>query len=153
MTKKRPAALTSSLLAAKGKASPTASLATPDTPAFGAPGAAGGPPSNSPAEAGPKTDKPGRAKLTMRLDRERHFRLKLVAAHLKRSSQDVLTQALDAYLDRVAPAVMNGGCACLEAAGFGQCQSVTYQESTTGRVSRSAFGGTTPFAPKDPGCR
>ena len=136
MNKKRPAALTSSLLADKGKASPTISPAMPGTRAVG------GLVASSPAA--------GRAKLTMRLDRERHFRLKLVAAHLKRSSQEVLTQALDAYLDQLAPAMMNGGCACLEAAGFGQSHAASYQQSSTGHPGASDFGGSTPFASKDP---
>ncbi len=149
MTKKRPAALTSSLLAAKGKASPTASLATPDMPAFGAPGAAGGPPSNSPAEAGPKTDKPGRAKLTMRLDRERHFRLKLVAAHLNQSTQDVLSVALDSYLDQVAPAVINSAAAGRLAGESGQVRHTMYQLNPTDVAGMTEFVARPRRAPRD----
>ncbi len=50
--------------------------------------------------AGPKSDHRGRVKLSLRLDRERHTRLRLFAAHTERHLQDILTAALDEYLDR-----------------------------------------------------
>jgi len=40
-----------------------------------------------------------RAAMTLRLDEARHLRLRLVSAHLRRSCQSVLTEALDAYFD------------------------------------------------------
>lgn len=60
------------------------------------------------------------AKLTLRLDRERHLRLKLVGAHSRRSVQEILTSALDEYLDRVVPEAFNGRCACLAASLAGE---------------------------------
>ncbi|NKB57169.1 MAG: hypothetical protein GKS00_12640 [Alphaproteobacteria bacterium] len=53
-----------------------------------------------------------RAKLSLRLDQNRHLRLKLAAAHLRRSSQTIMLEALDAYLVKVAPSI-GIECACL----------------------------------------
>ncbi len=50
--------------------------------------------------AGPKTDHRGRVKLSLRLDRDRHTRLRLFAARTERHLQNILTVALDEYLDR-----------------------------------------------------
>ena len=55
-----------------------------------------------------------RPRISLRLDGERHLKLKLTAAHLHKKLQDVVIAALDGYLDQVGPAVMNGNCACLE---------------------------------------
>ena len=44
-----------------------------------------------------------RKKLSLRLDRVRHFRLKLVAYHLGISAQEFLTRALESYIEQVAP--------------------------------------------------
>lgn len=46
-----------------------------------------------------------RARIGLRLDAERHLRLKLLAAREERSMQAVLTEALDEYLARRAPDV------------------------------------------------
>jgi hypothetical protein len=66
----------------------------------------------------PKTGRDGvdfhdRRRITLRLDPGRHVRLKLASAHLDRSIQDILIDALDDHLARVAPNVAEGGCACL----------------------------------------
>lgn len=53
-----------------------------------------------------------RAKLSVRLDQSRHLKLKLAAAHLRRSSQTIMLEALDAYLTQVTPSI-GGDCACL----------------------------------------
>jgi hypothetical protein len=53
-----------------------------------------------------------RAKLSVRLDQGRHLRLKLAAAHLQRSSQTIMIEALDAYLASTAKEIC-GQCACL----------------------------------------
>ena len=62
-------------------------------------------------------DEPGSgaytAKFTLRLDRERHLRLKLLAAHLHLSAQEMLVEALDAYLDRAVPQAVRNNCSCL----------------------------------------
>ncbi len=61
---------------------------------------------------------PGRrgksAKVSLRLDADRHQRLRLVCLHAGMSGQQVLLAALDEYLDRVARQVMDGKCACLQ---------------------------------------
>jgi hypothetical protein len=46
--------------------------------------------------------------LTLRLDRARYTRLKILAARRSRSGQELLLRALDAYLDACAV-----DCACL----------------------------------------
>jgi hypothetical protein len=49
-----------------------------------------------------------RVALTLRLDRARYIRLKILAARRARSGQEVLLKALDAYLEACAT-----DCACL----------------------------------------
>lgn len=46
-----------------------------------------------------ETGHAGKAALTLRLDAERHLRLRLASAITNRSAQDLLTQALDALID------------------------------------------------------
>jgi hypothetical protein len=67
------------------------------------------PPIVKPAPRPEKPEVPAkdRRRLTLRLDPERHVRLKLAAAHLDLSLQDILIAALDAHLAREAP------CPCL----------------------------------------
>ena len=48
---------------------------------------------------------------TVRLDRTRYTRLKILAARRARSGQEVILRALDAYLDACA-----ADCACLRSA-------------------------------------
>lgn len=47
----------------------------------------------------PITPRKTRAAFTLRLDPERHLRLRLAAATQQRSAQQLVTQALDAFLD------------------------------------------------------
>ena len=54
-----------------------------------------------------------RVNLSFRLDKDRHHRLKVAAAHANRSAQDILMSALDDYLDQMAGAYMDGSCNCL----------------------------------------
>lgn len=54
-----------------------------------------------------------RSRVSVRLDRERHLKLKLTAAHLDSSLQDVMTDALDRYLEQLGPEVLRNDCACL----------------------------------------
>ena len=104
----KPAALTSSLLARKGGATP----AFPLIPSLGEnhphhrPVARPGLPVRT-------DDSPTIAKLTLRLDRERHLKLKLAAAHLRMSAQEILTKALDQHLDDVIPTCIEDDCKCL----------------------------------------
>jgi len=51
----------------------------------------------------PVLENVSRKKLSLRLDRVRHFRLKLVAYHLGISAQEFLTRALENYIEQVAP--------------------------------------------------
>jgi len=44
-----------------------------------------------------------RKKLSLRLEPMRHFRLKLVSYHLGLTAQELMTRALDEYIDHVAP--------------------------------------------------
>jgi hypothetical protein len=50
----------------------------------------------------------GRVALTLRLDRERHRRLKVFCARGQRTTQEVLLEALDAYLE-----ACGADCACI----------------------------------------
>ena len=104
----KPATLTSALLARKGGASPAFPLIPSlgeDRPERRAAGRAGLPMTTE--------DRAPVAKLTLRLDRERHLKLKLAAAHLRMSAQEILTKALDQYLDDMIPTCVDGGCQCL----------------------------------------
>ncbi len=124
------AALTGALLASKGAAAPsnTVSAFLKEFPKSAQPSPncpSGPPPGIRPEEAvatvvpvtalsekgGGGTTK-ARAKLSVRLDQGRHLRLKLAAAHLRRSSQAIMLDALDAYLSTIEPTT-DGNCPCL----------------------------------------
>jgi hypothetical protein len=102
--------LTASLLARKGAATPSPLFAVPTA----APRAQVTPFATKPVErpveqpVAKPDDLRDRRRLTLRLDPDRHMRLKLATAHLDISLQDFLIAALDAHLAREAP------CACLK---------------------------------------
>lgn len=50
-----------------------------------------------------------RSAFTLRLDPERHLRLRLIGARTHRSAQSLLIEALDRLLDEMAP---DAGCSC-----------------------------------------
>ena len=50
----------------------------------------------------PKQDDHGRIKMSLRLDEKRHLMLKLAAAHLDKSAQEFMVEAIDSHLRRVA---------------------------------------------------
>ncbi|WP_282610597.1 hypothetical protein [Pelagibius sp. Alg239-R121] len=52
--------------------------------------------------ASPKLDDLGRIKMSLRLDEKRHLMLKLAAAHLNKSAQELLVEALDGHLNKLA---------------------------------------------------
>jgi hypothetical protein len=54
------------------------------------------------------------AKVSLRLDPKRHLKLRLAAAHQRRSGQQILLAALDAYVDGIAAGVAGGDCVCLK---------------------------------------
>jgi hypothetical protein len=110
-----PARLTSDLLARKGQAFPTDGLAWPTIDlsqplpdklsprrgslalVSGAPERQSARPRQARADNSGRRDH-GRVALTLRLDRERHRRLRIFAASHERTSQEVILSALDAYL-------------------------------------------------------
>ena len=126
----QPARLTSALLARRGQAFPTGGFADPAVDlgqplpapgklspprrsmalARGAPNGAGG----ALATQGRRLRRPpsqsddGRVALTLRLDRERHRRLRIFAARHERTSQNVILRALDLFLE-----ACGADCACL----------------------------------------
>ncbi len=114
---KSAATLASGLLARKGDAVPTSLVVVPVIARVhhgevkpGLPplrrGLGGKPPHDGGAAPA--------AKLSVRLDDDRHRRLRLAALHLGRSGQQIMIEALDAYLERAAPAILGGQCACLQ---------------------------------------
>jgi len=115
-----PARLTSALLARKGQALPTGgfahaklalippqpSAAKRDRPCCET-AASEGPAAPIRRLAAEPRRRPGpvaedRVAFTVRLDRERHLRLKILAARRGRSGQEMLLRALDAYLEACA---------------------------------------------------
>ncbi len=54
-----------------------------------------------------------RARVSLRLNQERHLRLRLTAAHMQTTLQDILTEALDNYLNQISPEVIRDNCLCL----------------------------------------
>jgi hypothetical protein len=71
----------------------------------------GAPPSGRPRHA---NRTPRSTKVSLRLDAERHRKLRLAAIHLRRSGQRILLDALDAHLARCVEAMPAGDCACLQ---------------------------------------
>ncbi|MDX1575866.1 MAG: hypothetical protein R3285_06715, partial [Kiloniellales bacterium] len=126
----KAARLNGDLLSRKGDARPVSGLAAghgtpagcPPRPALAAvdPGWAGPIPGGAPEpeqeNRAPalKCDKFGRVRVSLRLDPERHLRLRLLAAHGCMSLQETLIAALDAYLGEEA---RNLPCDCLYGAG------------------------------------
>jgi hypothetical protein len=106
----RPARLDGGLLARKGQALPTSAadprLASSQPDAVSA--ALGQARRGAPVGATARRPDSDRMALTLRLDRERYTRLKIVAARHAQSGQSVLVKALDAYL-----ATCGAECACL----------------------------------------
>lgn len=119
MSMNGPAVLSGALLARKGAAAPTGY--TPLRPQDVNTG--GTVPKNPPAVSGrtaagagepPSTDgEAARMRLSVRLDRDRHLKLRLTAAHLESSLQDIMVEALDRYLEQLGPEVLRNDCACL----------------------------------------
>jgi hypothetical protein len=127
----QPARLTSALLARKGDAYPSGDFvaATIDAGQPLPPPAmltrragmalvseCGAPPARQVRGGGrgPGDGGNGRVALTLRLDRERHRRLRIFGARHERTGQEVILEALDAYL-----AACGADCACLRDAAQG----------------------------------
>jgi hypothetical protein len=123
----QPARLTSDLLARKGHALPTGGFAhakldlIPPQPTIAKPERsvqAGATPREALRQsrhpAARQARKPAadeRVAFTLRLDPERHARLRILAARRGRSGQEMLLKALDAYLEACA-----ADCPCLRTA-------------------------------------
>jgi hypothetical protein len=84
------ASLTDALLVAKGAAAPS-----------------------RPAPQRRSARNDGRLRVALRLDEPRHRRLRLAAAHFHKTVQGVMEAALDHYLDRIVPSVLEENCECL----------------------------------------
>ncbi len=102
------ATLTSSLLARKGTAvpsafAPTALPAMPPAPTPPAAAARKTAATAGGAVARPKRNGTGRIKMSLRLKPDQHLKLKLVAAFRRESAQRLLVAAIERYLDQVAP--------------------------------------------------
>ncbi len=124
MSMSGPAVLSGALLARKGAASPTGY--TPIRPQDIKPAGNANVKTSKPrptpvltsaATGGPSETADARSRVSVRLDRDRHFKLKLTAAHLERSLQDVITEALDRYIEQIGPEVLRSDCACLGVTG------------------------------------
>jgi hypothetical protein len=111
MQVKPAAALASGLLARKGEAMPTSLVVLPMVPR--APAGEIKPELSVPRDGARGGSVAPAAKLSLRLDADRNRRLRLAAVHLGRSGQQILVEALDAYLERSAEALLGGQCACL----------------------------------------
>lgn len=98
------------------------------------------PPMHAAAPAtGPRHDRRpvgsgARIAMTVRLDHERHHRLRVLSAHLNKSSQEILVEALDKFLDKRTPEAADHGCTCLD-----QADASTDTENNAGE-SPSALG-------------
>ncbi len=109
MNNMKVATLTSSLLARKGTAVPSAFAPTampampPMPPAPTPPPAAAARQSAAGAVARPKRNATGRPQLSLRTKPDLPLKLKLVAAFRRESAQRLLVAAIERYLDQVAP--------------------------------------------------
>lgn len=65
------------------------------------------------------------SRITLRVDDKQRLRLRLASAHLAKSRQEILTEALDHYFKRVLPAHLHDPCPCIQggsAIGSDCCQ-------------------------------
>lgn len=122
----KTASLTGALLVAKGAAAPIGqpSRAAPTGMAQRLPRPA------RRRDGGAKPD--GEARLSLRMSAARHLRLRVAAARLGESGQAVMLAAIDHYLDRVVPQLLEGACLCLEQgrASGGSCPAAAFADRT-----------------------
>lgn len=81
-----------------------------------------GPPTFVPPPPPPSTEF---SRITLRIDETQRLRLRLAAAHLGKSRQVILIEALDHYFKRVMPAFLHDPCPCIQggsAIGSDCCQ-------------------------------
>lgn len=117
---KSAASLTASLLARKGQATPPEEVHPAEFAGQAAPGEA---PGNAPRAAQDAATRAfskrpvgsgKRIAMTLRLSHEQHLRLRVFSAHRRLSSQEILAQALDRYIDENAPATLDTACLSLK---------------------------------------
>lgn len=109
MSFRAAAVLSSGLLARKGAAVPTSLAAVSVLPRGLSDGTARAVTAGASPTGGSRN-----TKMSLRLDPERHRKLRLATVHLGRSGQRILLDALDAHLARCAETVLAGDCACLQ---------------------------------------
>lgn len=120
MSMSQPAVLSSAMVARQGAAAPTgyAPIRPQDINAtrFAQKTAGNLRPVIAPVAAivgGSSSTYSERTRVSVRLDRDRHLKLKLTAAHLRNSLQDIITDALDRYLEQIGSEILPNDCACL----------------------------------------
>lgn len=52
-------------------------------------------------------------RFTLRLSPDQHLKLRLASVHLGRSGQKLVLEAVNEYLERIAPELRDGNCACI----------------------------------------
>ena len=98
MIRHEAASLSEMLLVTKGSAEPTCFTARRE-PAL--------------LRGGKGRKRKGERRISVRLDAQRHQRLRLAAAHRDQSGQALILAALDHYLEQVIPKLIEGPCRCL----------------------------------------
>ena len=107
------ASLHTGLLASKGNAQPSRGLALPVSERIAAGGLDAGPLIRSLAAKPPRTKTATPGRLTIRVDERQRLRLRLASAHLGRSRQDIVLDAIEHYLTQVVPTFLHDPCSCI----------------------------------------
>ena len=129
MSTKPTASLSAALLVTRGNAQLSRGLAQPTSlrPGLAMRGVEGGGTRDHPPSFVPPPPPPDTAftRLTLRVDEAQRLRLRLASAHLGKSRQEILIEALDHYFKRVLPAYLHDPCPCIaggSAIGSDCCQ-------------------------------
>jgi hypothetical protein len=120
MTTSPAASLTAALLAPKGDAHPSRGLARPIRERISIAASDDDPLRSGRTRAhrdifGPPMTPPSadRKRISLRLDERQRLRLRLASAHLSKSRQVILLEALDYYIGNVVPGLLGHTCPCL----------------------------------------
>ena len=70
-----------------------------------------------PGSAIPHASVAGHHRISVRVDQRHHLRLRLASAHVGRSRQDILLDALEHYLRVILPAYLHDSCPCIDGGG------------------------------------
>jgi hypothetical protein len=115
---KSAATLTGTLLCSKGGAAPSAFIPRPGFlfAERNGPEQIALVQSSSPRQARPdsRATGDGKTKVSLRMSKARHRRLRVAAAHLGQSAQTLILEGLDYYIDHVLPTLIEGRCTCLD---------------------------------------